>query len=139
MTQTKQTYEKSEMKQEARLEYIAANGIFMTQEELAENLGVSRSTIKRDLQTWYDTNGFKQFIIGEFLENYGKAKRQEKPIKLLDRTITMFKYLPPETAQEAINEIKLSWNLDKLKYLNKDKTTPNKHKNTTLVMGPSTH
>ena len=102
----------SETKQKARLQYISENGIYQTQTQMAQSLKVSRSTIQRDLEVWYDTNGFKQLIIAKFLENYGKAERTEKPIKLLDRIITMFKYLPVHTQAELSKDILVSFNLE---------------------------
>ena len=125
MTQKGQKQKPQQLQQEARIEYITQNMLYLTQEEIADNLGVSRKTICRDLNTWYDNKGFKDFIISQFLENYGKAKTQEKPIKLLDRIITMFKYLPPETATEAYTEMRLTWNLDKLKYLQQNGSSQN--------------
>lgn len=102
----------SENKQEARLQFISENSLFMSQEEMAKDLKVSRSTIQRDLEAWYDTGRFKQLIVGKFLHHLGKAEREEKSIKILDRIIIMFKYLPAHTSSDLVKDILVSFNLD---------------------------
>ena len=126
MSQKTQTPKTIQVKQEARIEYITKHMLFKTQEELAKDLKVSRKTIGRDLTSWYDTNGFKDFILAEFLENYGKAKLTEKPIKLLDRIITMFKHLPPQQQHELEEQIKISFNLPQKYNLKTTKKTNKK-------------
>ena len=123
----KTKYPKAQLKQQARQKYIEENMLYMTQEELAKALNVDRSTIRRDLETWYNNKGFRQFIIAQFIENYGKAKTQEKPIKLLDRIITMFKYLPQEDIEEAIDRT-YTWDLSKANQLKQQLTKENKEK-----------
>ena len=89
---------------------------------MAAKLKVHRRTIARDLQHWQQTGGLTRWGLKEFFHLYSKAKLTEKPLKLLDRVITLItKLTPADQREETIQEIKLTWNLDKLKYLDKDK------------------
>jgi hypothetical protein len=103
-----------ELKYEARIKYIEANMLFMTQEEMAEHLKVSRMTISRDMVRWTNEGGLRRLLVAEFLYHYGKAKRETKnPLKLLDRIITiLIKSGLPKPLEEAIQrDIAVTFNL----------------------------
>jgi transcriptional antiterminator len=78
----------AKLRQKERLAYIEANLIFKTQEEIAEDLQVSRKTIERDLDKWKRRGGMRRFLIKEFFELYGKEKL-ENTSKALDRIVTL--------------------------------------------------
>ena len=91
----------SKIHQKARLDYIEENIIFLTQEELATELNVSRKTIQRDIDKWKQKGGYQRFLTKEFFELYGKEKR-ENPSKALDRIL----YLMGKHEEEAPQRVK---------------------------------
>jgi biotin operon repressor len=87
----------SKLRQKARLQTIAKNIIFMSQEELATECGVDRRTIERDIEKWRKKGGFKRFLVKEFFELYGKEKLIN-PSLALNRIMTLL--LREESKQE---------------------------------------
>jgi len=111
LTQKGQIQQVSQERHQARLQFIEQNILVMSQEDMAKILKVDRSTIKRDIKTWRDNGGMADFTYTEFFYQYGKARTQEKPIKLVDRLLQLIKTLP-DTKQEQLEEqIKISFNL----------------------------
>lgn len=86
------------IRQKERLLYIEKNLLFQTQEELAEELHVSRKTVQRDIEKWKAKGGFKRFLIKEFFELYGQEKVRD-PSQALNRIMT---FLIREEAKEAL-------------------------------------
>ena len=67
----------SKLRQKAGLQTIEKNILFMTQEELAEECGVDRKTIQRDIEKWRVKGGFKRFLVKEFFEQLKDQLKQE--------------------------------------------------------------
>lgn len=76
------------LRQTARLKTIEQNILYMSQEALAEECGVDRKTIQRDIEKWRRKGGFKRFLIKEFFELYGK-ERLQNPSLALNRIMTL--------------------------------------------------
>jgi DNA-binding XRE family transcriptional regulator len=72
----------SKLRQQARLQTIEKNILFMTQEDLAKECGVDRRTIERDIEKWRKKGGFKRFLVKEFFELYGQEKRVNPSLAL---------------------------------------------------------
>lgn len=78
----------SKLRAKARMQIVEKNIIYMTQEELAQQCGVDRRTIERDIEKWRSKGGFKRFLIKEFFELYGKEKLVN-PSLALNRIMTL--------------------------------------------------
>lgn len=87
------------LRQKHRLQTIERNILFMSQEELAQECGVDRKTIQRDIEKWRKNGGFKKFLIKEFFELYGKEKLQN-PSLALNRVMTLL--MREENKQEGV-------------------------------------
>lgn len=95
----------SKTKPNLRLNYIEEHFLFETQEEMAKQLGCSRSTIERDLKEWRENNGMYNFLYREFFELYGLEKRKN-PSRALDRIlILLLKTIPDKLeSKEEVHE-----------------------------------
>jgi DNA-binding transcriptional MocR family regulator len=104
----KQQYKNPQLKQEARQQYIKDHMLLMTQEELAQELNVDRSTIRRDMGQLYETTDFRDMVISQYIEHFAKARLKETDYKICLLLTKLFKYLPQNTAEHTAKEIKLS-------------------------------
>ena len=78
-----------------RLEYIEKNILYQTQQEIADELHVTRKTIQRDIIKWKNSPRFTNFLNKEFFHLYALEK-QQNPSKALDRIMfLMTKYDAP--------------------------------------------
>jgi DNA-binding CsgD family transcriptional regulator len=87
------------LRQKERLNLIEKRILFKSQEEIALELGVSRSTIERDIERWRNKGGFKRFLYKEFFPLYGQEKLVN-PSRALDRIMYL---LGKEMEQEPEN------------------------------------
>jgi hypothetical protein len=100
----------AKINQKARTEYIEQNILYKTTTDIAEECGVSRRTIERDISKWKKKGGFDKFLDREFFSLYGKEKLTN-PSRALDRIITlMIRRLPenenkPEQPNKIVVEI----------------------------------
>lgn len=60
--------------QTARLEKIKENITQLTYEELATLCGVTKRTIRRDIEQWKQQGGYDEFLTEEFFKLYGIIK-----------------------------------------------------------------
>lgn len=84
------------IRQNQRIEYIEKNLIYQTQEEIAQELGVTKKTIYRDIAKWKAKGGLNQWLEKEFFELYGKEKLKD-PSAALNRIM----YLMGKQIQQA--------------------------------------
>jgi hypothetical protein len=96
----------AKLNSKARTQYLEANILYKTLDEIASECGVNPRTIDRDILKWKNRGGFDRFLDREFFTLYGKEKLTN-PSRALDRIVTlMIKRAPElETKQEAPSKL----------------------------------